>query len=375
MCQLSCSVFFNNVHQCSLNHLYITLLWNCIERCKNMSLLQYDHMSWVDDHLEVLIPTNKSDQAGERTYGKAVYSNPNDPYIDVLFCLGIHILSNCHNGRSQLVYNCASEKFSEWLYNAMHSLSSTEQIELLGDLADKFGTHSLRKGVLSICSQTFGGPPLAAIFLRAGKSFGAANDPYMGMGDTSGDCQAGRMAAGLNLNETSFASLPCRFRLGKEPSYDDMKIIVMGYDNYPENFKQVIKYAIASVVHFHDHLTTIFDPTHPFFDCVYFRHKFYLQYKDYILLGEFTCNETNMRVSGVPQTNYFIRDMKELKEILLKLQSYIMNSSRDTTTTHSNDVINHMTQHLIQLNEGMKSVNDRLTAIENNQKNQYPTIT
>ena len=73
VCHMSCSVFFDNVHQCCTNHLFITLLWNCIERNENMALLQYDHISWVDDHLEILMSTNKSDQSGERSYGKAVF--------------------------------------------------------------------------------------------------------------------------------------------------------------------------------------------------------------------------------------------------------------------------------------------------------------
>ena len=78
------------------------------------------------------------------------------------------------------------------------------------------------------------GPPDAAISLRADKSFDAAYDLYIGMmEDFSGDCQSGRMATGLNINATTFASLPPRFHVDRQPSSNVLRSIISGLLNYP----------------------------------------------------------------------------------------------------------------------------------------------
>ena len=74
-----------------------------------------------------------------------------------------------------------------------------------------------------------------------------------------GDQFCGRMAAGLPITQTDFATLPPHFKnssLSSIISKQDMASMVPGYKVLPSKFKQTIPYLIASlhVVHHSDYL-------------------------------------------------------------------------------------------------------------------------
>ena len=56
------------------------------------------------------------------------------------------------------------------------------------------------------------------------------------MGDISGNCQTGQMAAGLNINEKSFVSLLPRFPVDKQPSLNVLRTIISGFDHIRQCF-------------------------------------------------------------------------------------------------------------------------------------------
>lgn len=68
-------------------------------------------------------------------------------------------------------------------------------------------------------------------------------------GLTSNDCHLGRIAAGLRMIDINFAVLPPHFvDVEALPSAFELKAIFPAYDKYPDSFKVVCPYLVASLV-------------------------------------------------------------------------------------------------------------------------------
>ena len=86
-----------------------------------------------------------------------------------------------------------------------------EEVLSMGyDSIDEIGLHSVRKGVSTYLASMPGGPPAAALCLRAGWSMGQVKDIYFHHMD-GGDEFVGRCAAMLNMSNGEFATSPAFF--------------------------------------------------------------------------------------------------------------------------------------------------------------------
>ena len=79
----------------------------------------------------------------------------------------------------------------------------TAEVYLMGYCVSDIGTHSARKGAISYLSSQPGGPPAAAICIRAGWMMGKVKDIYMQY-VAAGDQFVGRLLSLLPLLSPEF---------------------------------------------------------------------------------------------------------------------------------------------------------------------------
>ena len=163
---------------------FCTFLWNMTSRSVSTADVNEKNMRWRGDCIGLKLHGTKADQAGEYYDEISLYSNWNDPHIDLFRHLALIIACNIpHDNDTGAIFRGDEERFSEWLKKVLSRLSD-EDLLTVTDGYDfiNYGTHSWRKGAISyLGSQNCAS--IAAIFLRASWSFGKAQDSYFFMFD------------------------------------------------------------------------------------------------------------------------------------------------------------------------------------------------
>ena len=264
----------------------------------------YNHISWENDSLVVVFPSHKGDKEGKRSSPKHVYANVTEPSICPILSFAIYVFTKGFDrqGAKTAIFAGDSEsRFSEWLQKLCHE--NTDLLRNQGIDISMIGTHSFRKGIATFFSGTPGGPTAIAIYLRAGWSLGPVQSRYILEGE-GGDQVCGRAATGLPLTDVSFANLPAHFVASDTGiSSAEWEDILPGYSSYyPVNFREVIPYLLASLVHHREFLNDlkIRHPRHPLFLQRVWTTGILSRLKDVVVTG---CNRNSvskMFATGVP---------------------------------------------------------------------------
>ena len=200
----------------------------------------------------------------------------------------------------------------------------------MGILILEIGTHSFRKGVASFLSGLPGGPNAIAIYLRAGWSLGPVTSRYI-MEGQGNDQLCGRAATGLPITEPSFADLPAHFDLsaGEVLSVTQWEEILPGYSTfYPQSFRQVLPFLLASICFHRQFLVDNLPATHPLFLTRLWTSGLVATLEQKVHTGTGQHPVTRMRATGIPPhillANEFValrgevRNMKD--ELIQKLE-------------------------------------------------------
>ena len=157
-----------------------------------------------------------------------------------------------------------------------NSLKEFVTAQMLGHRIGSFGTHSIRKGSATYTSSgSTSCPPFSAVANRACWAIGNVANIYIQY-QAAGDQYVGRTVSGLNPLDSTFATLPPRFR----QSYSREKIhrLLTRSFNYYETaspeLQKVLMMITASVVYHTDWLIKNLDPSHSFFSTSFFRGGF-----------------------------------------------------------------------------------------------------
>ena len=286
------------------SNFFLIMCWNLIARCVSVGSLMYNHITWENDSMVVVFPSHKGDKEGKRSSPKHVYANVAEPSICPILNFAIYIFTKGYDreGAKTTIFAGDSEsRFSKWLLKLCQS--NNDLLRSQGIDISMIGTHSFRKGIATFLSGTPGGPTAIAIYLRAGWSLGPVQSRYILEGE-GGDQVCGRAATGLPLTDISFANLPAHFTAmdtGISPT--EWEDILPGYSSfYPLNFREVIPYLLASLVH---HRTFLDDlrirhPRHPLFLQRVWTTGILYRLKDMVTTG---CNRnpvSKMFATGVP---------------------------------------------------------------------------
>jgi len=183
-----------------------------------------------------------------------VHPNPYKPEVCPVLSFGLYFAyKDITIQKDPKIFNGPNEKkrFEKLLREYLKD--SSEEIPV-----GEYGTHSIRKGSGTyVSSGTTCSPPHAAIAYRGGWPL-AIRDIYLKY-EAAGDQYVGRVLCGLNVNDESFAVLPPTFK----PEYEHVVQRILHdcfkrYDEMTNDFKQVLRMTMASVVYHKDTLLKIY---------------------------------------------------------------------------------------------------------------------
>ena len=218
----------------------------------------------------IVFPTTKSDKVGKNSSPIHVFANRKCPEICPILWFAVYIwcMGFRRAGSKTTVFGTPKDtqkRFSSWLHTVLGS--SAGDLLLMGIIIMEIGTHSFRKGVANFLSGLAGGPSAVAIYLRAGWSLGPVTSRYI-MEGQGNDQLCGRAATGLSITDVAFADLPPHFDLseGAVLTVAQWEDILPGYSTYfPQSFRQVLPFLLASIVYHKDYLRETLHASHPLF--------------------------------------------------------------------------------------------------------------
>ena len=318
-------------------------------RSINIDCIGFSNLKRGTDSIMVKYDDTKSDKAGENCTNKNLYANPHDPVVSVFLALGLYcsmeevslasrnslflkdgapIGSAAHNFCNRLA--AVIKKYSEVVANYIR--------------CERANSHGIRKGgSRHATSGTTCPPSLVSVALRGEWSMGKVFDIYFKFG-TSGDEYLGRILAGLNPNNASFACLPPHFTAPTTNIHIERAMVGMFGDvleNHP-SARSILSLCLASIVFHSEFLQEIIQNSrgHPF------ETLFILQ--DESLLAELkkmvsTKESQEMKPTGIPP---HVNQMIAMKEMHASLHSIIENFNTQTVNIvnavkdaiHENDV-------------------------------------
>ena len=126
--------------------------------------------------------------------------------------------------------------------------------------------------------------------------------------ESGGDQTVGRTVCGLPSGELDFALLPARFRPDATVCWPD---IVANYDLYPDDFRSVIPYLVAAVVHHAPWISECFPASHPVFLGRCWRSGAQISLNSLVLAPcRMTCEQTGMVATGIPPLHIFMNQQQ-----------------------------------------------------------------
>ena len=218
---------------------FLTLEWNLMARSENVVNCHSENITWKDDALCFNFPKSKGDQYGKRSDAVwHVYATPHNPITCPHLALARYLFSNPgvlteHEGDTEekeenvegmgMAANISlnekklfpgTSQYNRFM-KIFHQViqENEEAFRKLGVDVGDLGSHSARKGSCSFASAgSTVSPPMVSICLRALWSMGPVKERYLHY-EKAGDQYLGRVVAGLNCNDSSFAVSPPYFDL------------------------------------------------------------------------------------------------------------------------------------------------------------------
>lgn len=320
---------------------YTTLSWNTMGRSHSVGTIMFQHISWKDDSLLITFAKSKCDQTGEGlSNDKHIYANPLNPKVCPILALSVLVFTTYRNSdisQHKLFGGKDPEKrFCKILKQMLDMIPDQNN---LGAPRKDLGSHSQRKGS---ATYALGFSILSAVqvYLRAGWSLGNVQDRYI-FGGAGGDQIVGRAVCGLPVSSIDFSILPPHF------SEEDLSLlnkigwpnIIPGYENYPESFKQIVPWLLASLVYHNNWLVANFDRNHPLFQQFIYTKNYDLEslgrinimnyFANRVLLGRNYCNKTCLQATGIPDNLAIAHQVQQLVGIIQKLEEETLPSFKD----------------------------------------------
>ena len=237
---------------------FFAFTWQLACRSNNTARIRYGHMSWTFfDAMHVRFRHTKTQQHGEaRRQKRACYSNPFEWYIDLPLLMGLYFATNFNTSqrRGMKLFPGGAKNQSSRVSHLFKKLllEHKDQVLAMGyDSINELGLHSIRKGVSTHLASLPGGPPPAALCLRAGWSMGPVKDIYYHQ-TQGGDEFVGRCAAMLNMFNGNFACSSAFFE------GDDIELRTLAdeavKDNFPQHhemdgMKRILHRCLASMIY------------------------------------------------------------------------------------------------------------------------------
>ena len=254
---------------CIFAYCYLVLTWNLMCRVNNTSRICWNHMFMIsNDAMEIHFAHHKGDQMGDRAhYPRHVHANPQEPLVCPFFALALYlhtfqakpttIAGRLFPGQNQF------KRFA----GIMKSFLQAHRDEVLecGQDPNGIGTHSIRKGASTFLSGIPGGPPAAAICVRAGRTMGRVRDIYIKY-EAGGDQFCGRALSMLPILQPEFGTSPPHFaatccRLWIATTVAATFPMLVDIDSQ----RRLLESCLAQFVYHKAHIVEILDASHVLF--------------------------------------------------------------------------------------------------------------
>jgi hypothetical protein len=247
---------------------FLVLTWNLSCRAGNTARMQFSDVSWNEsfDSYSVSFSHSKTDQLGdEAKYPRHLFANPLTPLVCPVLSLAMYI-SCCFN-TVQVPGNCLfaganqDARFAHMLSKAVND--NWLAVARLGYIRGDIGSHSIRKGSVSYLASLPGGPPAAAVSIRAGWTMGKIKDIYMRY-VTSGDEFVGRCLSLLSVLRTDFGISPPHFISDCYEWIEPGRCLQFPMLSMVNGWERITTMCLASLLHHHGWLSNKLQVNHCF---------------------------------------------------------------------------------------------------------------
>lgn len=332
-----------------ISWLFLLMQWNCMARSINIDCIGFSNLKRGSDSIIVKYDETKSDKTGETCSNKHIYGNPADPVVCVFLALGLysaieHVSLATRNSlflKAGATLGSAAKNFCNRLASVIKKYSDIVASHIRCDRAN---VHGIRKGgSRHATSETTCPPSLVSVALRGEWSMGKVFDIYFKFG-SSGDEYLGRILAGLNPNNASFACLPPYFTGSITNPHIERAMKGMFGDileNHPST-RSILSLCLASIVYHSEFLKEIIrnNRGHPLETIFIFQDESLLQELKMLVS---TQESEMMKPTGIPP---HVNQMVVIKEMHNSLHSVIEKFETQTLTIvnavkdaiHENDV-------------------------------------
>ena len=302
---------------------FVAFTWQLACRSNNTARIRYGHMSWTFfDAMHVRFRHTKTQQHGEaRRQKRACYSNPFEWYIDLPLLMGLYLATNFNTSqrRGMKLFPGGAKNQSSRVSHLFKKLLLEHKQEVLAmgyESTNELGLHSIRKGVSTHLASLPGGPPPAALCLRAGWSMGPVKDIYYHQ-TQGGDEFVGRCAAMLNMFNGNFACSSAYFE-GDNTELSSLADEAVK-DNFPQHHEmdgmtRILHRCLASMI-FHCNTILQLPPNH-IARSIMMYHQSSPSIHTNILAGHVRIIhswETNTELTGIPPHLKTLVDIAAIK--------------------------------------------------------------
>lgn len=228
----------------------------------------------------------------------------------------------------------ANLKFQKFLETLLSNYS--QELEAMGFPPGTFGTHSMRKGSVTLVSSITFGPNEASIDDRAGWNKGNVKRRY-DEGSQGGDQFIGRCLTGVSIHDTESAALPPHFPPDFVFDQSIWAELIPNANNYPATFKAIFPYLLASLVYHKKFLTETLAPSHPLLMTPLFVNSAYFtKFQSIIETGYLVNKKSKLAATGLAPTlplKFAIESLAEQVETntkALELNNKYLNKLEET---------------------------------------------
>ena len=302
-------------------HFFMVLCWNLMCRAGQCSTICISHLEWINDSLGVYFAQQKNDQTGERPRDpRHIYANPIMPEVCPILSLGVYLL--CYPSVLSGVRLFPGDNQYERFRSCFHKVCCDSAMDMN---AEDIGTHSIRKGACTYASSgTTACPSATAVHLRAGWTLGGVQDTYLRY-DGAGDMHVGRTVCGLPTDRPEFAMLPPHFVGVSEDALSE----ALGLCFRTGERRQMLEFALASVIYHKEFILRTFPPQHRLFSTALFTEGTTLEsLRPFVKCA---INESGgLCATGIPPHTMILTQMHDLASSVCQILPAIRQCSEDT---------------------------------------------
>jgi hypothetical protein len=244
---------------------FLVLSWNLACRANNTAGIHFDQISWKDsfDSFSIYFGHTKTDQEGDDSkYARHLYANPHQPLSCPVFALALYFTCCFNlpsNSQSPLFPGDDQyQRFSKMLGRIL--LEHEDEVKEMGYEVNDIGTHSIRKGAISLMASLPGGPTAASVCIRAGWTMGRVRDIYLRY-VAAGDEFCGRCLALLPVLRMEFGSSPPHFLPAWEQWGAQKRVHQFGTVASLPNYERMTTMCLASLIYHGEYIKEL-HPNH-----------------------------------------------------------------------------------------------------------------